>query len=211
MHAQPVAAPTLRELIAILMTEVMYGKAHFHITRALQGTHPAIKKTAPQFFDLSVAAHAACSLLHASKLFDKQPKSASIHLLFVIALKHAGTFKNSDPTGVRKAVTSAKQTVSELEPILEAIRTRRHETVAHASCRPFLEPQGYSADSQVSYRQLEGVFEKTEGLLNHFSLLEGGRAIPLELPNTNDVEGILTIVMESLREKARKQEIHRSR
>lgn len=205
MNKKVFAVPTFQQRLFALMAEVVWGKAHFHLTRALKGTHPAIVKTAPTFFMLSAGAHADSTLLHAARIFDRHPRSGSIHTLLASALKSAGTFKNSNAMEVRRTVVEVKQTVREFEPMLEAIRTRRDETLAHLSHRPLMDPNGYIAEGRVSYRELGDVFDKTEVLLNRFSYLYDGRKVPLDLPGLDDVEGILTIVLDSLREKAKEK------
>ena len=50
MKTKTVAPPTFLQTLAVLITEVIYGKAHFHITRVLKGTHPAIVKIRAHIF-----------------------------------------------------------------------------------------------------------------------------------------------------------------
>jgi AbiU2 len=188
-----------------LMAEVMWGKAHFHLTRVLKGTHPAIVKTAPIFFDLSANGHGDLTTLYASRIFDRQPRSASIHTLLDWALRSAGTFKNCSAMEVRKAVSEMRQTINDLEPIIRAVGTRRDEALAHLSTRPFSEPEGYVADGRVSYRQLEKLFQETENILDRLSHLYDGRKIPFDMPGLDDVDNLLAIVLESLREKAKRK------
>ena len=202
MKAKVASAPTFHQMLAVLITEVIYGKAHFQITRMLKGTHPAIVKTSPTFFSLAVGAHGDCTSLHAARIFDKQSEGASIHKLLALALKNAGTFKNASAMDVRKAVAEARRVVVELESLLVPIRTRRNETLAHVSARAFVDSDSYFRDGQISYRQLDEVFNRTGAMLNEFFYLYAARAVPLDLEGVNDLENLLKIVLESLRRSA---------
>jgi hypothetical protein len=190
-------------MLAMLMVEVAYGKAHFFLTRTLKGTHPAIVRTAPVFFDLSVGAHAGSAVLQAAKILDRTPGSASIHALLEFALKHAGTFKKASAAEVRRIVSESKRTVAEFQPVVDAIRTRRNETLAHTDPRAFIDSGGHIADGRVSYRQLETLFAKIESMLNEISELYDGRRIQLDLAGIDDIDKILEIVLERLRQDRR--------
>jgi hypothetical protein len=204
MKTKTIAAPTFLQTLAVLMTEVIYGKAHFQLTRVLKGTHPAIVKTAPTFFALAVGALGDSTALHAARIFDRQSKGASIHRLLALALENAGTFKNATAMEVRKAVGEARRIVAELEPMLVPIRTRRNETLAHVSARAFVDSESYFKDGQISYRRLGDLFDRTGAVLNQFFYLQTGRTVPLDLAGMNDVENLLTIVLESLRGMAKR-------
>jgi hypothetical protein len=196
--------PTFRQVLAMLMVEVSYGKAHFSVTRSLKGTHPAIVRTAPVFFDLSIGAHGSATILHAARIFDRKPGSASIHALLELALKHAGTFRQANGLEVRTIVADSKRTVAELQPIVDAIQTRRNESLAHTDPRAYVDLDSHVTAGRVSYRQLEGLFAKIEDMLNRLSELYDGRRIPLDLAGADDIVKILEIVLEKLRQDRRR-------
>ena len=204
MKAKTVAPPSFPQTLAALITEVMYGKAHFQITRMLKGTHPAIVKTAPTFFGLAVGAHADSTTLHIARIFDRRPQGTSIYTLLALALKKAGTFKNATAMEVRNAVDEAKRVVTELEPMLVPVRTRRNETLAHVSERAFVDSESYFRDGQISYRRLTEILDKTGAVLNQLFYLHSGTTVPLDLAGVNDVENLLKIVLESLRGMAKR-------
>jgi hypothetical protein len=192
-------------MLAALMTEVIYGKAHFSLTRSLKGAHPAIVRISPVFFGLTVGAHADSTVLHAARIFDRRPGSVSIHALLEFGLKHAGTFKQASASEVRRVITESKRAVAELQPIVDAIRTRRNETLAHMDPRAFIDWDRHVTEGKVSYRQIEGLFSKIEGILNQLSeLYDAPPRISLDPIGVDDVDRILEIVLEKLRQDRRR-------
>ena len=176
--------------------------AHFELTRSLKGAHTAIVGIAPTFFNLSVEAHAQATILHAARIFDRKPGTVSIHALLALVSNRAGTFKHANAMQIRKDVTEASRTVAKLEPIVGAVKTRRNETLAHSDPRAFIEYESYVEDGRVSYRQLEGLYIKTDAILNHFFQAYNGRGFPPNLlTGIEDVTALLQFILDSLRER----------
>jgi AbiU2 len=193
--------PLLRfqQILAWLMTEVMFSRAHFTITRGLgRSDRAAVLATAPRFFKMTLGAHADSAQLAASRIFDRTG-DASIYRLLSSALKEAGTFKQGTATQVRKLVDESKAFVAALEPIVTAVRTRRNQTIAHADARPMVDPNRYKKAGRVSYRELEGLFEQTGVILNKFSLLYQGTSAVLDLADAKDYDQALDLIAIAIR------------
>lgn len=176
-------ALNFQQILAWLITEVLFGRAHFTIARGLGRSDRAAlmaMATAPTFFKMTLGAHTDSVQLAASRVFDRT-SAASIHTLFSSALMEAGTFKHGTAAEVQKVVDEAKAVVATLEPIVAAVRTRRNQTIAHADARPMVDPNRYKNAGRVSYRELDGLFERTGAILNKFSLLYWGAPIVLGL------------------------------
>lgn len=185
-----------RKILAWLMTEVMFGRAHYEIARGLGRRDAAAKeafRTAPQFFDLTLGAHANSSQLALARIFDRA-SAVSIYKLLSSALNEGGSFKNGTVAEVRKAVEEAKAAIAALQPSVEAIRTRRNETIAHLDARPFSDPAGYVQAGLVSYRQIDDLFAQTGAILNKFSLLYRGNSVPLDLAGAKDYEQVIDLL-----------------
>ena len=102
------AAPTFRQMLAWLMTEIIFANANFAIMRGLKSADREVVNTAPTFFDMTIGTHADSVLLHAARLFDRRPGSVSIHTLLSSALRHAGTFRHGTAVEVRKSSRRSK-------------------------------------------------------------------------------------------------------
>src|SRR5258708_25114987 len=87
------SAVKFQEMLAWLMTEVMYGRAHFMITRGLSRADQAVLTAAPKFFDLTRDAHANAAQMAAARIFD-QSSGVSIYRLM-----SSGSRSDSDGNG----------------------------------------------------------------------------------------------------------------
>lgn len=188
-----------QQILAWLMTEVMFGKAHYEIVRGLGRRDPtasAAFRTAPRFFSLTVGAHADAAQMTVARIYDRT-SAASIHKLFSAALQEAETFTYASPKDVQKAVQESQDAIRTIEQALKAIRTRRNQTMAHLDSRPFADPAGYVKGGMVSYRQLDELFKTTSRILNRFSLLHRGAEFPLVLKDCTDYERVINILAKS--------------
>jgi hypothetical protein len=200
------SSPTFQQMLAWLMTEVMFGRANFTITRGLRGADRVVLDTAPRFFDMTLGAHADSALMTAARIFDRRSGSVSIHELLSSALQHAGVFKHGTAVDVRKVVAEAKISISSFEPILKALRKRRNETMAHSDPGPMVDPHQYVQEGRVSYRELEGLFEQTGSILNKLSVLYRGASVVLDFDDVKDYEQALDVIADAKCEQARRYE-----
>jgi hypothetical protein len=184
-------------MLAMLMTHVIYGRAHFAIVKGLISANKAVLGAAPVFFALTRDAHADLTVMTAARIFDRQRGAVSIHALLSSALKQAGTSKYGTASEVRKAVEEANVCVKKLEAILAAITTRRNQTMAHTDPSAILDSEGYLHDGLVSYRQIDGLFNETELILNRFSRLFRGDSIRLYFSDADDYKHALNLIADA--------------
>ncbi len=185
-------------VLAWLATEVMFGRAHFAITRGLGRAAPVVSDIAPRFFALTRDAHATAAQLAVARIFD-QTGAASIHTLLSSALNEARNFKNGTAIEVQKVIDEAKAVVAGLGPIVAAVRTRRNQTIAHQDARPFVDPDKYIKAGMVSYSEIERLFEQTGVILNKFCLLYRGVPVVLDLEDAKDYEQALDLIASAIR------------
>ena len=187
---------SVRQILGWLMTEVMFGRCHYTIARGLarrDAVALAAFRSAPRFFELTRDAHGDATFLTLARIYDRT-SAASIHGLFASALHEESTFKHGTVADVRKAIQESKTAVAGFEPILKAIRTRRNQTQAHLDARPFIDPAKYVSAGKASYRQIYELFDRTEEILNKFSLMYHGKAVPLHLEGCNDYEQAIELL-----------------
>ena len=74
---------------------------------------------------------------------------------------------------------------------MKAIRVRRDQSLAHTDPKPFADPAAYVKAGHVSYRQVAKLLERTDDILNKFSLLWRGAAVSLHLEGETEVRHTL--------------------
>jgi hypothetical protein len=205
---QKKTALSFEEMLMWLITEVIYGQAHFKITRGLSHADQAVLDAAPTFFYMTLVAHATEAQLAATRIFDRS-SAVSIHKLLPAALGVAGTFKHGTAPEIRSFVAEAKACVTRLEPMVTALRTRRNETIAHADLRPFVDPAGYVKAGRIGYRELERLFLQIGSILNKFATLYRGKSVDLEMKGWRDYEQALDLVAHAKGEQVKRYEAGR--
>jgi hypothetical protein len=194
------------KMLAWLMVEAIYGRAHFIITKGLKRADPIVLKTAPKFFEHTLGALADSVALHVARLFDQRSGSISIYALLSLAEKHAGAFKHGSAAEVRKFVSEAKRRVRGLENALEGVRCRRHETLAHSDPRAIVDRKRIELKGRVSFNEFENLFEETGSILNRLFLLYHGASVPLDLDGVKDYEQALDLIADAMCEQASRYE-----
>lgn len=95
---------SFQKILAWLMTEVMFGRAHFAIVRGLKRKDRGAVLTAPTFFEMTLGAHADSTHLCAARIFDRT-SAASMHTLISSATKEKGSFKHATVAEVHWSVS----------------------------------------------------------------------------------------------------------
>jgi hypothetical protein len=185
-------------IMAWIMTEVYYGRAHFIVVDGLRHAERNILASAPTFFELTFGAHADSAQLTAARIFDRD-SDASIFSLFSAALREAGTFKFGTPSQVRKLVEQSQAKVFALNAVLTAARTRRHLTLAHAGAIPLVDPERYIKEGRMTFTDFSHLFDEADTIVNDFSLLFRGTRIDLTSENPKDYEKVLRLIATGLK------------
>jgi hypothetical protein len=192
-----------KKILSWLMTEVIYGRAHFAIVDGLLRADRRVLNAAPMFFEMTLGAHADAAQLTAARIFDRDG-DVSIHTLLSSALREAGTFKHGTAAQVRKLVEETGITVATLEPVLTAVRTRRHHTLAHAGAIPLTDPDRYVKEGRMTFRDFIGLFDQTATILNDFSMLYRGVKIQLHTEKAKDYKQALDLISSATRDERQK-------
>lgn len=208
VKTQP-ATPSFQQLLTWVMTEVIYGRAHFAIVLGLRRADPVVLETAPRFFALTLDAHADLAIMAAARIFDEDPRSVSIHSVLSACSRDAGLLSPTAEDEVRRVVAEAKDFVRTLKPILKPIRLRRNQTVAHSDTQPLADPGGYIKGGRLKFRELDDLFEKTAQILNRLAEVHCLNTPSLHLPDANDYERALDLIADAKCEQARRYEAER--
>jgi hypothetical protein len=112
------ASPTLDQLLNWLTVEVSSGRSHISIVKALRRAERAgILRVAPQFFELTIGAHADATTLCINRLFDHRRGTMSLYSLLIVVRNHAGEFGSASAREVRMVVSES--TAQTRQPISE--------------------------------------------------------------------------------------------
>ena len=128
----------------------MYGRAYFVVTRGLRHADLPVLNAAPTFFQMTLGVYADASVMTAARIFDRHPRTISIHRLLSLALREPKIFQYGTANEVRKVVSEAKLSLAKLEKILRTVQARRNKAMAHSDPRAIVDPDGYSHEGFVS-------------------------------------------------------------
>ena len=84
--------PQLQDIVNSLMSEVVYGRTHLRLAKAIRNADPVVVHTARAFFGLTHDAHINAALMYAAKLHDDSRGTVTIRSALDEAQKVAGTF-----------------------------------------------------------------------------------------------------------------------
>jgi len=181
------------------MVELIDARAHVSISKSLRrAQRSGVVKIAPSFFNLTLGAHRDAATMCINKVFDQSRGSGSIYMLFSAAEAQAGTFKCATGAQVRAAITEYRSELQRLAPVLGAIRTRRHKTMAHIDPETITKPEDYVRESTVSFRQMDEVLGLAAAILGTFGRFYSGKSAPLDNPALNDSERLFEFISNAL-------------
>ncbi len=191
---------TRDELAAVLdrlMQEVVIGKAHLKIweglAKALSET-PQLADVARTFFGLTLQAHIEQAFLHAARLYDSKRGAVTARSLLTLAERKAGKFQNARPGKVREIISRARQQLGAVEPLLDAVQTRRNKMLAHLDPQTIFDPSKVAKSSQTTIKKMEKMFDAAGNVVNEISGSYRGSTSVLDLFDTSDFENMLTVI-----------------
>lgn len=194
---QDAKQPSLQEILTSLITEVVWGRTHLKIAKAIRAADPAVIHTAPTFFGLTCDAHLDAAQLYAAKLHDKTRGSITIKSALDEAERIAGTFSDSSAQEVRRTIASAKAQLVDFEKTLSSIETRRNEYLAHVDPQTILDPTALNDRAALTIDELEHLFVETGNILNDISQLRDGTLSVLELADSEDYTTAFRLIAEA--------------
>jgi hypothetical protein len=182
-------------LLNWLAVEVSSGRAHHSIVRALSRAKRAEALwIAPDFFELTIGAHADATTMCVTRLFDRTRGTVSLYSLLTVARNHIGEFRNASAQDVRTTLGESATQLQGLEMKLTALRTRRHKTVAHKDPDPLVDPEGYIRDGKVSYQEIDVLFEQADDIIGKLCQLYFGKRPAINDPAAKQCDALLTLL-----------------
>jgi len=166
--------PTLKQILDTLRKQVLVGKGYLNLANGLLQADPVIVQTAPTFFGLTTDGSLELAQMTIARLYDKTSGAVTVPTMLTQASRNGSLFHRGDQQQVRATVKKARQVVLELEPVLDAIRQRRNEWLAHLDPRTVANPKVLSAEAKLTIADLGRAFKETEGILVELSSLYEG-------------------------------------
>lgn len=177
--------------------EVVYGRTHLQIAKAIRAADPVVIHTAKTFFGLSHYAHLDAAQMYAAKLHDKTRDAITVRTALDEAERLAGTFPNVSSEQVRTVVAASRAMLKEFEKILAAIEGRRNEYLAHLDAKTISDPTSLNTRAALTIDQLDQLFVETGNILNDISQLHHGTFSVLELLDSQDYENVFNLIAQA--------------
>lgn len=191
------AQPTIDQVLASLIHEVLLGKAYLEIGKGLAGADPVVLSTANTFFGLTLEASLQMSQMFAAKLYDKKSRTVTVTSLLDAADFYAGAFKHGTRKEVCDAVKDAQKRMAELLPILKAVRDRRNQAIAHLDPKMVTDPKALETEAKLTLKDLEKIFEETGTILNEFYRLWKDTTAVMEFIGDEDYSMALDLIADA--------------
>lgn len=166
--------PTFKQISDALKRQILFGKCYLNLAKGLLAADRAILHTAPTFFGLTIDGSLELAQMAIARLYDATRGSITVPRMLDRAVEEAAKFQHADPRAVKAQAVKWKAVIVALEPVLESIRHRRNEWLAHLDPRTVANPSALSAKAQLSIPDLERAFRETEEIVSDMALLYEG-------------------------------------
>jgi hypothetical protein len=190
-------SPSLKQMMSSLITEVIWGRTHLKIAKAIRSADPAVIHTAQTFFGLTHDAHLDAAQMYAVKLHDRTREAVTVKSVLAEAERVAGTFSNGSAEEVRKVVAAAKAQLVGLDHTLSALEARRNEYLAHVDRNTILDPTSLNSRAALTINDLDDLLVETGNILNDISQLYDASLSVLELTDSEDYTTAFRLIAEA--------------
>lgn len=188
---------SLEQIVNSLKTEVIFGRTHLKIVRAIRAADPVVVHTARTFFGLTHDAHIDVAQMYAAKLHDKTSGTITVRSALDEAERIAGTFSRASAEQVRTIVAAAKVQLKEFETTLSTLEDRRNEYLAHLDRNTVLDPTEINTRATLTIDDLDHLFLETGNILNDISQFHDGSFSFLELTDSDDCANAFQLLAEA--------------
>ena len=188
-----------REQFDIVKMQVVMGKAHLALWKNLSkrlGSDPkgTVISVAPTFFGMTLEAHLNTAILHAARIFDTHRDSLNIQKLLNRADSEQGTLSQDQRKVLAEAVAEGNARLLNLEPVRNAVNTRRSKTLAHLDPKIVSNPIEVVKQSEITVADLDGIFDSAWQVLNGISAVYWDLSFSHQLIGVDDCELVVDYV-----------------
>jgi hypothetical protein len=153
------------QTLEALRRQVLVGKSYLNVARGLLQADPYLLQIAPTFFGLTIDGSLELAQMAVARLFNKTKGAVTIRTMLRDAAEQLSTFQNATPEEAEDVILKSTQRVIVIQPILDAIRRRRNEWLAHLDPRTVANPATLAARARLTMPDLEKAFSETEGIV----------------------------------------------
>jgi hypothetical protein len=147
------AKPTFKQILDALKNQVLVGKSYLDLAKGLLQADPAVLQIAPTFFGLTANGSLELAQMTVARLYDTTSGAVTVQVMLLRAAREVGSFQRNQQD-VNSAISKAQKVVTGLEPVLDAIRQRRNEWLAHLDPRTVANPKALSAKAKLTMPDL---------------------------------------------------------
>lgn len=183
--------PTLKQTLDALKNQVLVGKSYLDVAKGLLQADPVIIQTAPTFFGLTLDGSLELAQIAIARLYDRTRGTITMMAALWEAANQRDTFQRGDRTRINEAILTSARRLIGIQPIIDAIRRRRNEWLAHLDPRTVADPKALSAKAKLSIPDLELAFQETEETLLELSSLYEGIIGDLQFIGGDDYKNAL--------------------
>lgn len=183
--------PTLKQTLEALRRQVLVGKSYFNLARGLLKADPYLLQTAPTFFALTIDGSLELAQMTVARLYNRTKGAVTIRTMLRDAAEQLSTFQNATPKEAEEVVLKSAHRVIHVQPILDAIRKRRNEWLAHLDPETVANPAALAARANLTLPDLNKAFSETEGIVVEVFARHQGVFGELEFISGDDYKGAL--------------------
>lgn len=188
------AKPSLKQILGTLRKQVLVGKSYVNLANGLLQADPVILQTAPTFFGLTMDGSLELAQMTVARLYDKRKGTLTVERMLAQASQNIDSFQRGDQQQVRANIAKAEQVVLGLKPVVDAIRLRRNEWLAHIDPETVANSEALSAKAKLTIPDLERALKETEGILVELSSLYEGTTGDLYFIGGDDYKAALNSI-----------------
>jgi hypothetical protein len=148
-----------------LRRQVLVGKAYLNLAKGLLEADPDVLQTSPTFFGLTIDGSLELAQMAVARLYDKTKGSVTIRTMMHDAAEQLSTFQNATPKDAADVLLKSAERVIAIQPILDSIRKRRNEWLAHLDPSTVANPSALAAKAKLTMPDLEKAFRETEAIV----------------------------------------------
>jgi hypothetical protein len=165
---------TLAQALNALKQQVLKGRTYLELGKGISNADPVVLGIASTFFGLTFDGSLELSQLAVARVYDETAGAVTVQGMLELATREASSFQNCTEPELVSAIFDANAAIGGLEPVLESIKRRRDEWLAHLDQRTVGNPAALSEKAALTVSDLERAFKDTEEILLRISRLYDG-------------------------------------
>jgi hypothetical protein len=188
---KPLRTVTIKQVLDALKRQILFGRTYLTLAKGLREADPVILGTAPTFFGMTLDGSLELAQMAIARMYDEAAGAVTVPNMLDLAPYEIGSFQRGTPQEIGGVISKAKRTVTGLQPVLDAIKHRRDEWLAHLDQRTVKDPTALTAKAVLSIPDLERAFKETEDIVLEFSSWYEGVIGDLRFIGEDDYETAL--------------------